>query len=70
MKIQIAFVGWFVLLGHFFPLASWADNHNVFPIKDPFVTGTFMEYRPRTNPHFHGGVDLLSPANIKECFTV
>ena len=38
MKIQIAFVGWFVLLGHFFPLASWADNHNVFPIKDPFVT--------------------------------
>ena len=33
MKIQMAFVGWFVLLGHFLPSASWADNHNVFPIK-------------------------------------
>ena len=60
MKTQAAFAGWFVLLGYFLPSASWAENQNVFPLKDPLVTGTFMEYRPGTvRPRFHGGIDLI-----------
>ena len=36
--------------------SSWA-NYNGFPIDDPEVTGTFMEYR---TGHFHGGTDMIS----------
>ncbi len=42
--------------------ASWA-NYNGFPMDDPEVTGTFMEYRPASGNlgnHFHGGIDLIS----------
>lgn len=40
---------------------SWS-NYNGFPVEDPLVTGTFMEYRESTTrqrEHFHGGVDLI-----------
>ncbi len=33
MKTQVAFAGWLVVLGYFLPLACWADDQNVFPIK-------------------------------------
>ncbi len=33
MKTQAAFAGWLVVLGYFLPLACWADDQNVFPIK-------------------------------------
>ena len=70
MKTQVAFAGWFVLLGYFLPSASWAENQNVFPLKDPFVTGTFMEYRPGTRPRFHGGVDLIPKVSNQSNNTV
>ncbi len=69
MKIQVIFVRWFVLIVCFLSSSSWA-NYNRFPIEDPQVTGTFMEYRPtvtsdgrRIEEHFHGGIDLISGAS-------
>ena len=46
-----------ILIACFLTAPSWSqDRGDVFPLGDPKVTGTFMEYRPG---HFHGGVDLI-----------
>lgn len=34
MKTQVAFAGWFVLLGHFLPSASWQTTTTCSPLKD------------------------------------
>ena len=69
MKIQTVFVRWCVLFGCFLPSSSSAQegDYEGFPIEDPLVTGTFMEYRPTTGSgrervahHFHGGIDFRS----------
>ena len=50
-----------VLIVCFSPSPSWG-NYNGFPLENPEVTGTFMEYRPASgnlSAHFHGGIDLI-----------
>ena len=56
MKIPKTFMLLSVLVVCFSTSLSWG-NYNDFPMDDPEVTGTFMEYR---TGHFHGGIDLIS----------
>ena len=56
MKIPKTFMLLSFLVVCFSTSLSWG-NYNDFPMDDPEVTGTFMEYR---TGHFHGGIDLIS----------
>ena len=62
MKPPKAFIRLSFLIVCFSISASWA-NYNGFPLEEPEVTGTFMEYRPASDDtleaHFHGGIDLI-----------
>ena len=61
MKIPMPLIRLFILSVFFATSPSWG-NYNGFPLEEPEVTGTFMEYRPPSGnlrAHFHGGIDLI-----------